>query len=115
MQDINIFEKIREKEEQLIVENVIKQAKVVKMSNSINLDSKYIQAISNANIDITKNLRLISVKKYQKCAGLIKKKVNELYKDQILALATFIKHFQRTHNREKVIEKMKIRREIDFK
>lgn len=55
------------------------------MLSSMDLNSKYIWAISNANMDVTKNLKLINVKKYQRCTSQIKKKVNKLYKNQIPA------------------------------
>lgn len=64
IKDVIILEKTGEKEEQLVVGNAIEQAKVAKMSNSIDLDSKYIWAISNIDIGVTKNLGLIGVKKY---------------------------------------------------
>lgn len=51
----------------------------------MDLNNKYIQAISNVNMDVTKNLKLTNMKKYWRCAGQIKKKVNKLYKNQIPA------------------------------
>lgn len=85
------------------------------MLSLINLDSKYIQAISNADIDIIRDLRLTSVKKYWRRVSQIKEEVNGLHKDQILALAAFVKHSQRMDNNQKVTENIKIRREVDPK
>lgn len=55
------------------------------MLSSMDLNSKYIWAISNANMDVTKNLKLTNVKKYWRYDGQIKKKVNKLYRNQIPA------------------------------
>lgn len=85
------------------------------MSNPIDLDSKYMWAISNADIDATKNLGLTIVKKYQRHTGQIKEKVNGLYKDQIPAFALFVKHCQKMYNNEKVTENIKIRQEVNLK
>lgn len=54
------------KESKLIMGNTNKIAliKVAKMSNLMDLDSKYIQAISNINFDATKNLKLTGIKNY---------------------------------------------------
>lgn len=78
------------------------------MSNLIDLDSKYIQAISNTDIDVTRDLRLTSMKKYQRHTGQIKKKVNRLYKNWISPFATFVKNFWRIYDNEKMTENMKI-------
>lgn len=39
-------------------------AEITKVLSAINLGNKYSQAISNIDIDIAKNLRLINIKKY---------------------------------------------------
>lgn len=85
------------------------------MSNPIDLDSKYMWAINNADIDAARDLRLTAVKKYWKRAGQIKKEVDGLYRDWISALAAFMKHSWRTHNKEEVTENMKIKQEVDTK
>lgn len=64
MKDIIISEKTGEKKELLVVENAIKLAKVAKILCLTNFNSKYMQVISNIDMDITRNLRLTSVKKY---------------------------------------------------
>lgn len=102
MKDVIILEKTREKERQLVVRNAIKQAKVAKMSNSINFDSKYMQVINNIDIDAAKDLGLTGVKKYLKRTSQIKVKVNWLYRNQILVLAIFIKHFRKMYDNEKM-------------
>lgn len=109
-----ILEKTRQKEEQLLIENVIKRAEVAKMLSLIDLDSKYMWAISNVDIDTTRNLGLTGVKKYWRRTSQIKEEVNGIYKDQISELAVFVKHSQRKHDNKKVTENMKIRRKIDL-
>ncbi len=53
-------------EELLVMENADKTAiaEVVKMSSAIDLRSKHSWAISNANMDAAKDLRLTGIKKY---------------------------------------------------
>lgn len=46
------------------MENVIEQAEVAKMFSLIDLDTKYIRAINNIDMDIAKDLRLTNGKKY---------------------------------------------------
>lgn len=84
------------------------------MLSLIDFNNKYIQAISNADIDAAKNLGLTSVKKYKKHAGQIKEKVNGLYRNWLLAFALFLKYSQSTHDIEKVTENKKIRGEVDL-
>lgn len=57
--------------ELLTIENTNKITIVenAKMSNIIDFNSKYYQAISNMNIDAARNLGLIDIKKYQKYAS----------------------------------------------
>lgn len=59
-------EKGRENIKLFVLENVDKIviAEVTKMLSAINLSNKYSQAISNTNMNITRNLRLTSIKKY---------------------------------------------------
>lgn len=64
-------------------------------------------------MDIAKNLGLTGMKKYWRRAGQMKKKVNSLYENWILVLATFIKQFRKTHNNEEVSKNIKIRQKID--
>lgn len=64
-----ISEKIGEKERQLVVENTIELAKVAKMLSLIDFDSKYMWAISNANIDAARDLGPTHMKKYWRHAG----------------------------------------------
>lgn len=75
----------------------------------MDLDSKYIQAISNIDIYLAGNLKLISIKKYQRLVSQIKKKVDGLYRNQILAFTIFAKHSWKINNNEKVTENMKIK------
>lgn len=51
---------------QLIVKNVNKIAlmEIAKISSPINIDNKYIQAIGDIDIDMTRKVGLIRIKKY---------------------------------------------------
>lgn len=68
-------------------------AEIAKVLTLIDLSNKYSQRISNAEFDITRDLRLIGIEKYWKCASEMQDKVDKLYKDQILILRMFVKHF----------------------
>lgn len=70
--------------------------------------------MSNANLDITKELRLISIKKYWKHIEQVKIELNWLY-DKILVLATFMKDLRRIYNNKKVIKIINNRYNIDSK
>ena len=63
---IAIIEKSRENKELLAIENANKTAiaEVTKVSSAIDFKNKHSLAISNADIDAAKNLRLINIKKY---------------------------------------------------
>lgn len=91
---IVIAEKGRENKELLAIENIdkIAIAEVAKVSNAIDLTSKHNQAISNANIDVAKDLKLISIKQYQRYIDQIQDKVDWLYKNKISTLRVFVKY-----------------------
>lgn len=63
---ITIAEKSKKNRGLLVIENMDKTviAEVVIMLNTIDLDNKFNWANSNANINITRNLRVIGIKKY---------------------------------------------------
>lgn len=71
MKDMIISEKGRKKEGELVGENVdkITLADVVETSNPVDFNGKYMQIISNIDIDVVQDLRLISIKKYQRCTS----------------------------------------------
>lgn len=92
IKDVIISKKVREKKRQSVVGNVINQTEVTKISSPIDLNSKNMWAISNADMDATRDLRLTSMKKYLRRAGQINKEVNGLHRDWILALVAFVKH-----------------------
>lgn len=56
-----------------LVEKVDKaaMAKVVKITSNIDISNKYKWAITNDDLNITRDLKLIGVKKYQRCVGKI--------------------------------------------
>lgn len=70
-------------EELFVIENVNKTtiAEVAKVSSAIDLGNKHSWVISNANIDITKDLGLTGMQKYKRCAGQIQDKVDSLHKN----------------------------------
>ena len=111
MKDVIISKGDLEKEAQLVVSNVdkITLAEFGKTLSPIDLDGKYIWAISNINIDTTRDLGLTGINKYSRLAGQIEKEVNRLHRDWISALAVLVKHFWKTYENEKVTENMKIR------
>lgn len=117
MKDVITSKKTQEKEGQLIVRNAnkIAQAEVTKTSSLMNLDGKYIWVINNIDFDAAKDLGLTGIKKHQRLTSQIKKEVDGLYKDQILALPAFVKYFQKINNNKQVTEKMKIRQDIDLR
>ena len=70
---IAMAEKDRENKELLTIKNVDKtaMAKFAKVLSAIDLRSKHSWAISNADIDVAGNLRLIGIKKYWTYAGQV--------------------------------------------
>ncbi len=62
-----------ENKEMLAMKNIdiTAMVEVVKVLDAIDLRSKHNQAISNADIDATRDLRLIGIKKYQRHASQI--------------------------------------------
>ena len=79
----------------------------------MDLDGKYIWAISNIDIDAARDLGLTGIKKHWGLTGQIEKEVNGLHRDWIPALAAFLKHSQKTHDNEEVTDNIKIRRDIE--
>ena len=63
---IAVIERGGKNKELLAIKNTDKTAmtEVAKMSNAINFGSKYNWVISNTNIDVARNLKLINIKKY---------------------------------------------------
>ena len=61
-----MVEKNRENKELLAIKNVHKTiiAEIAKVSNAINLKNKHSWTISNADMDIARDLGLIHIKKY---------------------------------------------------
>ena len=92
----------------------IAKADVARTSSPIDLDGKYMWAMSNIDINVARDLGLTGIKKHWRLANQIEKEVDRLHKDWILALATFVKHSRKTNNNKEVTEKMKIRRDIDL-
>lgn len=57
-------------------------------------------------MDVAGNPKLISIKKFQGCAGQIRDKVDWLHRDRISAFEAFFKYLRRMHNNEKITENM---------
>ena len=66
MKDVVTSKKAREKEGQLVVRNAdkIAQAEVARTSSPMDLDGKYIWAMSNIDIDAARDLGLTGIKKH---------------------------------------------------
>lgn len=69
-----VVERVRKIKKQPAIENILNKiimAEVTKISNVIDLGSKYSWAISIVDINIVRNLRLTSIKKYWRYANQI--------------------------------------------
>ena len=101
---------------QLVIRNAdkIAQAEVARTSSPMKFDGKCLWAISNIDIDVATDLELTVIKKHWRLASQIEKEIDRLHKNWIPALAAFVKHSQKTNNREEMTENMKIRQGIDF-
>ena len=64
MKDVVVLKKAREKEEQLVVRNTdkIAQAEFARTLSPMDLDGKYIWAITNVDIDAARDLGLTGIK-----------------------------------------------------
>ena len=73
---IVVVEKNRENKKLLVIENVDKTVipKVAKVLSVINLENKRSWVISNIDIDIAGDLKLICIKKYWRCTSQIQDK-----------------------------------------
>ena len=71
MKDIIISEKVREKKLLESPMNKTALAEVAWAFSPVNLTQRYGWAISNIDIDATKELELTGVKKYQRCTGQV--------------------------------------------
>lgn len=108
--------KRRREKKLLTIKNANKtgMAEVAKVMSGIDHGNKYNQVINNANIDVARNQRPTSIKKYQKYTSQIKDKVDQLYKVWIPILTTFVKHFQKTYNNKKITNNIMIKCKIDL-
>lgn len=63
---IILAKKGKDNKKPLVIKNIDKIliAKILKVSNTIDLYNKYNWAISNSNIDVSENLGLTGIKKY---------------------------------------------------
>lgn len=61
----------------LAIENIDKTAvaKIAKVLNVIDFDKKHKWAINNNDMDATKDLKVIGIKKYSRCTGQIQNKI----------------------------------------
>lgn len=102
---------------ELVDENIDKivMVDIIRTSSLINLNSRYIQAISNININAAKNLGLINIKKYGKHMSQILNELKKLFGDKIAALTTFMTHLHQMHNNIVITKNMKIRQDINPK
>ncbi len=80
MKDVIISEKVSE--EKMLWEGIavtIAPAEVARELNPINLARRYNWAMSNADLDIVKELRLTGIKKYWKHANQVEMELDWLY------------------------------------
>lgn len=75
---IVVTEKSRENKKLLAIENIDKtiMVEVTKVLSAINLRSKHNWAISNVDIDVARDLRLIYIQKYWRHIGQIQDDIN---------------------------------------
>lgn len=76
-------------------------AEMPQISTFINFIGRYIQAISNIDLDLAQKLAFITIKKYQKFVGQVEIKLNWLH-DQFLVITSFMKHLSRVYNKKKI-------------
>lgn len=67
----------------LVLDNIV-IAKVTKVLSIINLGNKYIQTISDIDLDVTRDLGLLDIKKYWRYKDQIQTKVDWLLKTKSL-------------------------------
>lgn len=92
MKDIIISGKVRGKKKLFKdLADKIALAEVVQASILVDLASRYKWAMSNSDMNVTKKLKLIEIKKYERRTDQIEMELDWLY-NWILALATFVKH-----------------------
>ena len=68
--------------------------------------------MSNADLDVVKELELTDIKKYWKRADQVEMELDWLY-DWISALATFMRHSHRLYNNKKVGQNISIKQNIN--
>ncbi len=68
--------------------------------------------MSNADLDIAKELELTSIKKYWRRAGQVEIELDWLH-DSIPVLVTFVRHSRRVYNNEEVGHNISVRQNID--
>lgn len=115
MKDVIILEKVREKKKlsKSIIDTTA-QAKLAWTLSLVDLARRYKWAMSNVNLDVTKELGLTGIQKYQRCVDQVKMELDWLH-DWIFAQTTFVKHSRRVYDNDKVTELMKVRQDIDPK
>ncbi len=68
--------------------------------------------MSDADLDIVKELGLTNIKKYWRRTGQVEMEIDWLY-NWILALAAFVKHSHSVYDNEDVGHNMSVRQDID--
>lgn len=69
--------------------------------------------MSNVDLDAAKEIELTNIKKYWRYARQVEIELDQQY-DQILILATFMKHLHRVYNNKNVTNNMNAKRDIDL-
>ena len=115
MKEVIILQKAKE-EEMLSgsIADTTVLAEMAQVSSFVDLTERYNWVMSNANLDVVKELELTGIKKYWRRAGQVEIELDWLY-DWISALATFVKHSRRVYDNKKIGQNISIRQDIDPK
>ncbi len=108
-----VLEKARE--DKILSESIADMtvpAEVARVTSPVNLIGRYNWAMSDADLDVAKKLRLTSIKIYWRCAGQVEMELDWLY-DWIPTLTIFVRYSRRMYNNKEVGQNMSVRRDID--
>ncbi len=113
MKDVIISKKVREDE--LLSESIVDTtalAEVARVSSPVDLVGRYNWAMSDADLDVAKELRLTDIKKYWRRADPVEMELDWLY-NWFPTLATFVRYSCRVYDHKKVGQNMSVRQDID--